>query len=89
MKADKEVVSAAVKQNGRALEYASAKLKADDAVVLAGLSAMNGVLASKLKDDKEVVMAPVEKNGNALQYWYPNLKDDKEVVVAAEVVKLL
>ena len=37
LRADKEVVLAAVKQDGRSLEYASAKLRADKEVVLSAV----------------------------------------------------
>ena len=60
LKADKEVVLAAVKSNGYALEHASEKLKADKEVVLAALKqdadAFN-FANKKLKADKKIVMA--------------------------------
>ena len=60
LKADKEVVLAAVKQNGLALEYADKKLKGDKEVVLTAIKqdADAFIFADKkLKADKKIVMA--------------------------------
>ena len=60
LKADKEVVLAAVKQNGLALEYADKKLKADKEVVLVAVKQDADALRfadKKLKADKKIVMA--------------------------------
>ena len=86
LKADKEVVLAAVAQDGAALQHASAKLKADKEVVLAAVAQNGNALehaSAKLKADKEVVLAAVTQNWRA---WYcasDALKADKEVVLAA------
>jgi len=60
LKADKEVVLAAVKQNGYALEHAYKKLRADKEVVLAAVKQDGYALKhadKKLKADKKIVMA--------------------------------
>jgi hypothetical protein len=83
---DKEVVLAAVSQNGRALEYAHANLQNDKEVVLAAVRQNGRALQyahADLKKDKEVVLAAVRKNVDALQYAHADLQKDKEVVLAA------
>ena len=55
---DKEVVLAAVQQNGLALEFASDKLKADRKVVLAAVQQNGNALklaSQQLKNDRELV----------------------------------
>jgi len=86
LQSDKQVVMAAVKQDGGALEFASKKLKADKQVVMAAVKQNQWALkyASKgLKADKEVVMAAVKQHGWALTYASKELKANKEVVMAA------
>jgi hypothetical protein len=69
LKADKEVIMAAVKRNGFALEYASDELKADKEVVLAAAKSDDPLgygymilkyASDELKADKDVVMALME-----------------------------
>ena len=70
LKVDKEVILAAVKQNGHALEFADEKLKADKEVVLAALKQSGYALEyadEKLKADKKIVLAAVKKYGYALE----------------------
>ena len=60
LKADKEVVLAAVKQDGYALQYADKKLRADKEVVLAALKQDAYAFRfanKKLRADKKIVMA--------------------------------
>ena len=83
---ERDVVLAAVRQNGAALENASVGLKDDRAVVLAAV-AQNGMAldyaSDKLKEDREVVLAAVAQDGFTLQYLSVGLKADREVVLAA------
>ena len=91
LKADKDVVLAAVKQDGLALMYATFGLKADKEVVLAAVKQDGLALefaAEELKADKGVVLAAVKTRGcgyatPALRYATFGLKADKEVVLAA------
>mgnify|MGYP001208434180 FL=1 len=86
LKADKEVVLAAVKQSGSALEYANKKLKADKEVVLAAAKKYTSVLEyadKKLRANKKFILAAVKQSGYALQYAEDKLKADKEIVLIA------
>ena len=82
LKADKEVVLAAVKQNGLALEYADKKLKADKEVVLAAVKQDADALRfadKKLKADKKIVMAKTKaqiKNFKKLEQEAHNGTDE-------------
>merc|ERR1711935_230524 len=82
-----EVVLAAVQQDGDALYYASAELKADREVVLAALVQQDGdalcYVPAELKADREFVLAVVQQDGYALEYASAELKADHEVVLAA------
>ena len=83
---DRELLLAAVQQNGRALEYASAELKADREVVLAAVQQYGYALeyaSAELRADREVVLAAVQQNGRALCYASAELRADGEVVLAA------
>lgn len=83
---DKEVVIAAVKQRGLALEFASDRLKDDKEIVLTAVQQFGLALAyasKKLKDDKEIVFAAVQQSGLALEHASKKLQNDKEVVFAA------
>ena len=86
LKADREVVLAAVSNNGSALEYADDALKADRESVLAAILNEGSALYyadDTLKADREVVFAAVSKNGCALACADDTLKVDREVVLAA------
>jgi hypothetical protein len=82
----KETALAAVAQNGRALEFASAGLRADKEVVMAAV-ARNGLAlryaSAPLRGDKEVVMGAVAQDGWALFFASDELRGDKEVVMGA------
>ena len=66
LKKDKEVVLAAVRQDGDALKYASKELQKDKEVVLAAVwqhcRALN-YASEELKSDKDVLLAAVRQNG--------------------------
>ena len=86
LKVDKEVILAAVKQNGYALQYADEKLKANKEVILAAVKQDGNTLQyadKKLKANKEVVLAAVKQSGGALQYADEKLKADKKFILAA------
>ena len=86
LRADKDVVLAAVRDDADALAWASEALQADKDVVLAAVNNDGWALydASKaLRADKEVVLAAVTNNGRALESASYQLRADKEVVLAA------
>ena len=82
---DKDVVLAAVQQNGFALKYASEELKKDREIVLAAVRQNGYALeyASELKKDREIVLAAVRQNGYALEYASEHLKADRMIVLVA------
>lgn len=86
LKADREVVLAAVNHYGPALEYASDDLKADKEIVLEAVKLWGSNLeyaSDDLKADKDVVLAAVTNTGRALEYASDNLKADREIVLEA------
>ena len=86
LRADKEVVLAAVTQDGHALGCASQELRADRDVVLTAV-ARNGhafmYASPELRADRDVVLAAVALSRDALGYASRMLRADKEVVLAA------
>ena len=69
LKADKEVVLAAVEQGGDFLQYADEKLKADEEIVLTALK-NGGTLQyadDKLKADKKFVLKAVKQSDIVLR----------------------
>ena len=88
LKVDKEVILAAVKQNGYALQYADEKLKANKEVILAAVKQDGNTLQyadKKLKANKEVVLAALKQEVSAHQYVDEKLKGDKDVVLAGKI----
>ena len=88
LRADKDVVLAAVMQTATALDSASATLKADKDVVLAAIrqdSSALGYTSVALKNDKDVLLAVVRKGGWALTYVYTALKADKKLKRVSKV----
>jgi len=84
LKGDKEVVVAALKQDGRALQFASEELKGDREVVVAAVKQNGCALeyaSEELKGDKEVVVAAVEQDGYALQFATNEIFGDDDVFV--------
>ena len=74
---NKEVVLTAVKEDGKALEYASDKLKDDKEVVLTAVKEDGWALqfaSEGLKNDKEVVLTAVQKTGRVLKYASPGIQ---------------
>jgi hypothetical protein len=89
LKANREVVRAAVAQFGNALRCASAALQADRELVLLAIAtedqqalALRNASAD-VKDDKEVVLTAVQMYGHALEFASARLRAVKEVVLAA------
>ena len=83
LKVDKEVILAAVKQNGKALEYTDEKLKADKKIVLLVVKQNGRTLEyadEKLKANKEVVLAAVKQDVSALDYVDDSLKNDPDIL---------
>ena len=83
---DKEIVLEAVKENGRALQYASKLLRNDKEVVLEAVKQDGRPLeyaSNELKNDKEIVLKAVKQNGWALEYVSQQFQNDKEIVLAA------
>jgi len=86
LRADKDVVLAAVKKDGWALTYASEELRTDREFVLAAVKHVGSALnyASKeLRADRNVVLAAVKQSGWALKFASEDLRADREVVLAA------
>jgi hypothetical protein len=76
----------AVKQNGRALQFASVELKNDKEVVLEAVKNDGHAFeyaSDELKNDKDVVLKAVKNYGYALSSASVELKNDKEVVLEA------
>merc|ERR1712117_22807 len=86
LRADREIVLAAVRRNGYALRYASAELKADKEVVLAAITADADAgenylykcpfqyAAAALKADREFVLAAAAQNGKVLEWAHPRVQ---------------
>ena len=82
---DKEVVMAAVKNNGQALEFASPSLQEDKEVVMAAVRNDGSAIqfaSALLQKDKDVLLASVKNNIYAL-YTYRELQHDKDIFMAA------
>lgn len=87
LRADKDVVTAAVGSAWNALGYAAEELRGDRDVVLTAVGHDGYALqfaSDELKDDKEIVLTAIETyEGDVLEYASERLKDDKETVLAA------
>jgi len=88
IRASRDVVMAAVKRDGKALEYASPELQADPDVVFAAQE-QNGFAfsyaAPELRSSRLFVMQIVTRNGCTLAHASNDLKADPGVVEAAVV----
>lgn len=86
LKADKDVILTAIKQNEYSFKSADASLQ-DDKEFLLEATAINGhVLAhasSRLQADKDVALSAVSTTGLALGHVDYSLRNDKDVVLAA------
>ena len=90
IKNDKEIVMAAVKQNGSYLNYASDSLKNDIEVALCAINNYSGSVydhplqyTSALRNNKDIVMAALHNDGRSLQYASETLKNNREIVITA------
>eukprot|EP00747_Dinoflagellata_sp_TGD_P190238 gnl/TRDRNA2_/TRDRNA2_51645_c0_seq1.p1 gnl/TRDRNA2_/TRDRNA2_51645_c0~~gnl/TRDRNA2_/TRDRNA2_51645_c0_seq1.p1 ORF type:complete len:331 (+),score=56.86 gnl/TRDRNA2_/TRDRNA2_51645_c0_seq1:84-995(+) len=91
LRADRDVVSAAVNQNGHALIDIAEHLKQDRDIVLAAVKQNGEALmyaAEDLTADREVVLAAVRQNGSALLDAADALQADPEVKLTARVSEL-
>ena len=88
IRADKDVVLAAVRRNGWSLEYASEELKADKDVVLVATINNSWSLtyaSPALRADKEFVIELVKRAGEcALRYVDEALQNDADVLEVAK-----
>ena len=89
---DREIVMAAVKQNGWALQYADKSLQKDRKIVMAAVKQDSNTLQyadESLQKDRKIVMAAVKQknsmdtNNHSLEFADKSLKKDKEIVMAA------
>ncbi len=85
-KNDREIVLAAVQQNGWALQYAHESLQKDREIVLTAVQQTAWVLQfahASLQEDRQIVLAAVKQNGWAVQYANESLQKDREIFLAA------
>jgi len=90
---DREVVRAAVREDGTALEYASSELRADKSIVMDAVrtgatgawpGAWLGLASEALRGDSEVVLAAGTRYvARALSYATDAVKEDRAVVLVA------
>ena len=86
LKADEDVVIAAIKENPRALLFISFKLHDNIKVFIAAVT-QNGYLLEwapdTLKDNEDVVLEAVNNKGSSLRFASDRLKDNEQVVLTA------
>ena len=83
---DAIMVSMMIKKNACALQFASAKLRSDPAVVTEAVRQNGMVLqyaSAELRNDASVVTEAVEASGWALQFASPELRNDPDLVAEA------
>ena len=87
LKADPEIVFAAVESDGTALQFADEKLKADRAIVLAAVKSSRGKALQyadeKLRSDREIVLSAIAEDAWSLKYATHELRSDQEIVTTA------
>mmetsp|Transcript_2793 Transcript_2793/g.6745 ORF Transcript_2793/g.6745 Transcript_2793/m.6745 type:complete len:443 (-) Transcript_2793:334-1662(-) len=86
MKADREIVCAAVGLYGYSLRFAIDELRSDKEVVLKAASTNFTVLQHATREfceSKECMLEAVKLHGLSLEYASPELKADRDVVLAA------
>ena len=83
---DEELVRIAVKKNGLALQFASARLQGDFETVLLAVK-KNGTslefALDSLKENSEIAMAAVKSDGKAYAYIASELQNDLQLVIEA------
>ena len=80
LRAEKEVVLPAVRNDPSALQFAAAELLSDREVVLAAVGTDGRALrfaSGELQADDEVVLAAVRQDGQALEHAYRPSTDDE------------
>lgn len=86
LRAQREVVLAAVQVDGHALQFAVETLKHDLEVVLAAVSE-NGLslrhAALSMRSDRKVALAAAKRHGLSIQYMSDDLRSDVEIATAA------
>mmetsp|Transcript_7544 Transcript_7544/g.16624 ORF Transcript_7544/g.16624 Transcript_7544/m.16624 type:complete len:336 (-) Transcript_7544:8-1015(-) len=85
---DRDIVLAAVRQDWRAIEFASERLQHDRHIMLEAVSQRWGGEAlqyapSHLRGDRDLAATAVKQDGQALQYVSDMLRADREIVLAA------
>jgi hypothetical protein len=83
LKADREVILEAVKNNGKALAYAAEDLRCDREIVMEAVKNNGKALAYAAEDlrcDREIVMEAVTNFGDALNYASEIIQDDAELI---------
>lgn len=97
VRADRDVVLAAVREYGGALEHASINLKMDREIVMAAVSRGGDSLeyaSAGLAADRDIVLAAVGNFGSALEFASVEMRRDRGVALAAcandgEVLRVL
>ena len=84
---DRDIVLAAVRNNGHALQFASDAVCADREVVETAICHSSGLAlahaSSELRSNRSVVLIAVRLSGRALRYASEELRDDGDVVSKA------
>jgi len=89
MRKDREVVLAAVEQDGLTLKRAAEELKGDREIVQLAVQDKGGALefaSEALRADRELVLSAIEQDACALEHASDELRSDKQV--AAKAVKV-
>jgi hypothetical protein len=85
-RSDRDVVLAAVRHDGYALQFASDELKDDKEIVLTAIETYEGDVleyaSERLKDDRETVLAAVRRCENSIGFASERLRHDDEVIRA-------
>ncbi|CAJ1430415.1 unnamed protein product [Effrenium voratum] len=86
MRADRDVVLAAVQVQGEALEFAAEALRNDHEIVATAIRTSRGwamqFASQELRKDRRLVLGALHANGLMLEHA-PSLQGDAEIVVAA------
>lgn len=86
LKDNKEIVMAAVSQDGSALQYASKELQDDKDIVKAAAAKDRNALkyaSERVRNDKKTIMVAVTQFGYALKFASKGLQDNDDIVMAA------
>lgn len=83
---DEELVRIAVKKDGSALQYASARLRGDFETVMIAVNKTGTTLnfaSDELKNNAEIIAAAVRADGAALEFVPERLRDDRQLILEA------